>query len=249
MNTTHFDILQREAARHEATAGAIKAIAEENTILRREIHALRVELGKTPVNVGKSAVQEPLPEATHAPEPENTCQPGGRPVDVPSATIGKVHIFIVHPDDGSWFTPEQWKERAEKDGFDPTSAHWIAIVNEFGQKFLLHKNQIKEGSDDSDKKVEFKFNEALEKAKALDGATGTRKQWIDVYEAIYTAGLNDALELIGGDKITGKWYWTQEKDSDQSYANGAWVFYGAYGYLSSGYDRVGAYSARVFRAF
>lgn len=242
-------ILQREAARAKATAEAIKAITDENTILRREVHALRVELGKTPVNVGKPADQEPLPEATHAPEPENTCQPGGCPVDVPSATIGKVHIFIVHPDDGSWFTPEQWKERTEKDGFEPASAHWIAIVNEFGQKFLLHKNQIKEGSDDSDKKVEFKFNEALEKAKALDGTTGTRKQWIDVYEAIHTAGLNDALELIGGDKITSKWYWTQEKDSDQSYASYAWVFPGGNGYLVSGSYRVNAHCARVFRAF
>ena len=241
MNTTQLDILRREAARAEATAGAIKAIAEENTILRREVHALRVELGKTPVNVGNT------PEAPE-PEQERHCQPGGT-TGIPSVPAGKVEVFIVHPDDGSLFTPEQWKERAEKDGFDPATAHWVAIRNEFGQTFALHKKQLAEGAEDSDKKVEFKFDEALEKAKALDGTTGTRKQWIDVYEAIHTAGLNDALELIGGDKITGKWYWTQEKDSDQSYASSAWVFNGNNGYLNSGNGRISAYSARVFRAF
>lgn len=147
----------------------------------------------------------------------------------------KVTVQIIDPATGRPVSVKEWEKVA-----DPTTAEAVLITNEFGQQFLLLKSE--------DRKY-FTFGQANEMAAALGGTTGTRKQWIDVYEAIHTAGLNDALKLIGGNPIRDAWYWTCEKDSDQSYAYSAWIFYGNYGYLSYGNARLGANAARVFRAF
>lgn len=144
-------------------------------------------------------------------------------------------IDIIDPATGRPVSVKEWEKVA-----DPTTAEAVLITNEFGQQFLLLKSE--------DQKY-FTFSQANEMAAALGGSTGTRKQWIDVYEAIHTAGLNDALKLIGGNPIRNTWYWTCEKDSDQSYAGSAWYFYGSSGIVGSGNARFHASAARVFRAF
>lgn len=147
----------------------------------------------------------------------------------------KVTVQIIDPATGRPVSVKEWEKVA-----DPTTAEAVLITNEFGQQFLLLKSE--------DQKC-FTFGQANEMAAALGGTTGTRKQWIDVYEAIHTAGLNDALKLIGGNHIRGAWYWTCEKDSDQSNANCAWIFNGNSGYLTYYGSRIFTFAARVFRAF
>ncbi len=154
---------------------------------------------------------------------------------------GKVKVFILEPETEKLCTVESWKMDR-----DPERAEWIAILNDKGGIILLHKKGITVNGCPV-----VKFNQAQNAAAAfvIGGHTGTRKDWIDVYEAIHTAGLNSALELIGGECIWSRWYWTKEKDSNQSGAYYAWFFGGNYGYLSYGNVRISAYYARVFRAF
>ena len=126
---------------------------------------------------------------------------------------------------------------------DPNSIEWICIENtKYGFKFLLLKNE-----------PNWKLNhpESVKRAKDIhqDGRLGDRFEWISVYNAIHTAGLNDVLKRIGGDIIDNKWYWTEELDEFASYAGTAWVFNGGNGgYVSCSSARYYACNARVFRA-
>lgn len=147
----------------------------------------------------------------------------------------KIEVFILGEDGKTLHAIEEWEKQE-----DPTAAKSVVIRNEFGQMLELDKEALP---------GEMKFQDALDAAAAQGGTTGTRKQWIDVYEAIHTAGLNEALELIGGDTIDLMWYWTCEKDSDQSNAYNAWIFSGNSGTVPYNNARINAYASRVFRAF
>ena len=146
------------------------------------------------------------------------------------------NIYIIDPSTEQPVLLEEWKKVA-----DPTTAKLIVIEPDEIAPFTLDKNPAIE--------KDVNFDDAVKAAAEAGGALGTRAQWVAVYEAIHTASLNVALELIGGKPIEWKWYWTEEKDSDQSNATCAWVFSGTYGNVSYGYARVAASAARVFRAF
>lgn len=136
---------------------------------------------------------------------------------------------------------------------DPKSVSWVVIENlRTGHKFELHK---------TDQKTELNYYDSVDAAKdfAPGGRLGTREEWIAIYNAIHTAGLNDTLSAIGGDKIKDKYYWTEEVDEDeryletdrdgQSYAAGAWYYHGTSGYLRAYNARVSSGASRVLRAF
>lgn len=146
------------------------------------------------------------------------------------------NIYIIDPSTEQPVLLEEWKKVA-----DPTTAKLIVIEPDEIAPFTLDKNLAIE--------KDVNFDDAVKAAAEAGGTLGTRVQWIAVYEAIHTAGLNVALELIGGKPIEWKWYWTEEKDSDQSNANNAWVFSGNSGGLYYGYYRDYTNAARVFRAF
>ncbi len=215
-----------------------KAVIVENNSLRRENATLREELRKQEANALVHGTAPQQPSSTQQ-KPETPAQ--NAPAQSEHQATGKVEVFILEPEAGKLCTVENWKKDS-----DPNRAEWVAIRNEKGEAILLHKNGIT-----VDGNPEIKFDKANEAAAAFvsGGHTGSRKDWIDVYEAIHTAGLNDALKLIGGEPIKKEWYWTKEKDSDQSYAYYAWIFNGNYGYLLYGNVRIYASYARVFRAF
>ena len=166
--------------------------------------------------------------------------PKATPVPV-FAPTGKVEVFILEPKTEKLCIVKDWKKDSS-----PKRAEWVAIRNEKGETILLHKKNIT-----VDGRPVIKFNKANEAAAAFfeGGHTGSRKNWIDVYEAIHTAGLNNALKLIGGEPIKKEWYWTREKDSDQSAAACTWLFGGGNGDLGNGDASFGAHHARVFRDF
>ncbi|MBO6168522.1 MAG: hypothetical protein J6O51_00970 [Bacteroidales bacterium] len=148
----------------------------------------------------------------------------------------KITLHVEDPETLRLVTPEEWFDI--EPCADPTAADWIRISNAEGQSFFLYKYEVPD---------ELPFQKAKDAALAKGCDTGTRKQWIDIYDAIHAAGLNQLLTSLGGDPIMRKYYWTSERDSDQSTSNYAWLFNGTIGSLNYGY-RVNAYAARLFRA-
>ena len=146
-------------------------------------------------------------------------------------------VYVLDPATGQPVDAQEWLSSENK-----TAAEWVIIENtRYNFRVALHKNGIGNRT----------YDDALAAAaKVFDGGrTGSRIEWITVYNAIHTAQLNDILTIIGGEEIKRIWYWTEEMDEEQSYSNFAWVLYGSIGYLYYGGIRIYAYGARVFRAF
>lgn len=146
-------------------------------------------------------------------------------------------VYVLDPATGQPVDAQEWLGRENK-----TAAEWVIIENtRYNFRVALHKNGIGKRT----------YDDALAvAAKVCDGGrTGSRIEWITVYNAIHTAQLNDILTNIGGEEIKRIWYWTEEMDEDQSYSNLAWVFPGYLGGLGYIYARSLATGARVFRAF
>ena len=143
-------------------------------------------------------------------------------------------IAVINPTTGEPCSPSDWSKVD-----NPTAAEWLLITPEYGPAYLFSKRQLA-GS--------VKFEEANELAAEKDGTTGTRRQWLDISEALESDNnaLNKVLDMIGGDPIDSKWYWTSE--TFQSGGSSAWLFTGTSGYLYYGSSRIGAYAARLFRA-
>lgn len=145
-------------------------------------------------------------------------------------------VYVLDPATGQPVDAQEWLSSENK-----TAAEWVIIENtRYNFRVALHKNGI----------GNLTYNDALAAAaKVCDGGrTGSRIEWITVYNAIHTAQLNDILTNIGGEEIKHIWYWTEEMDEDQSTSYHAWVFYGTFGGLGCG-NRIYADGARVFRAF
>lgn len=146
-------------------------------------------------------------------------------------------VYVLDPATGQPVDAQEWLSSENK-----TAAEWVIIENtRYNLRVALHKNGI----------GNLTYNDALAAAaKVCDsGRTGSRIEWISVYNAIHTAQLNEVLTAIGGEVIKRYLYWTEEMDEDQSYSIYAWIFYGSNGFLNSYNLRVYAFGARVFRAF
>lgn len=119
---------------------------------------------------------------------------------------------------------------------------WVVIENIiYGFKFALHKKELMDDQNYFASKI-------AAKRDGGDCRLGNRFEWISIYNAIHTAGLNNVLKEIGGDPIDWKWYWTEEMDEDQSFAADAWFFGGAPGGLDTYSARCGGIAGRVLRA-
>lgn len=148
-------------------------------------------------------------------------------------------VYILNPGTKALVSIDDWSK--EK---DPTRANYVILDLGNGKARQYYKNRICDGKA-------IYHAEAMEAAASfeVDGFSGftleSRRESLDAYDA-KADGFAEAVKLIGGNIHDGV-YWTRE--NVQSHANNAWFFYGAYGYLNYGYYRVGAYYARVFRAF
>lgn len=154
-----------------------------------------------------------------------------------------LQVFIVHPNDSSLFTVAEWRERAERDGFDPTIAEEVAVRFPDGHIAAIEKRNLPERTQENH--IKYLADEGAGRR------LGRRDEWIYVYDARFIpegGDLDEALELIGGQPIT-RVYWTEERDADvQSNSISAWFFYGSSGNLSYGGTRVDAFCGRGFRA-
>lgn len=120
-----------------------------------------------------------------------------------------MEILIVHPKTLKLIQLEEWK-RSE----NPTSAKLIVIKTK-GKKLCVSKNGLlDEYRFDDAQKAAAAF--ALENFPKLKFRNPTRKECIDIYDARF-AGLDEAIELLGGDAISKYWFWTSESDTNPKY--------------------------------
>ncbi len=156
-------------------------------------------------------------------------------------------VMILDPKTNKPVSPESWKPASSD---QVKAVEWVAIKNtDYGFVFLLHKNEPD---------TRMPHPAATEFANNYHARLGKRIEWITIYNAIYTAGLNKLLESIGGDVIRNAFYWTEELDEDprswekdesgQSYAAYAWHFHGTTGNLYTGSARFNCYASRLLRA-
>lgn len=152
-----------------------------------------------------------------------------------------MEILIVDPISLVNVPLQEWKERE-----NPQSADLIVIKTD-EKELYISKNILPGRFDFSDaQKAAAAFIPA--RSPKLDFRCPTRKECIDIYDARF-AGLDEAIELLGGEKISGHWYWTSEADPDPEYnSNTAFVFNGTYGTLIGSY-KYGTRTVRPVSAF
>ena len=135
--------------------------------------------------------------------------------------------YIINPDTQKPVSLEEWAKDA-----DPTRAELLLV--DTGEKRMLVRKSFFPG--------EHNFKDAQEIAAAYKPfpespfafRCPTRKECIDLYDARFLGGLDEAVRLTGGDYgRKGKWFWTCERDADPAYAYNAWYSNGSSGYWNS----------------
>ena len=142
-----------------------------------------------------------------------------------------METFVINPDTHKPVSVAEWAK--EK---NPKRAELLLLKTE-GYSLLIAKKMF-DGEYDFDKAQE---KAAEYKPKGLEGLTfrcPTRRECVDIYDARFIAGLDEALKLVGGDAMSGA-IWTCERDVDpwfarRYYATNAWFFYQTSGYLGNG---------------
>lgn len=151
-----------------------------------------------------------------------------RPNDIIShirKSIMNLKIFIENPVDQTLVSVNDWKEVE-----NPHSAQIVIIQTSDTTGIRIHKKEL-DGR--------FDFNEAQEAAAGLKDSDGqgfrcpTRRECLDIYDARFQ-GLDEALELIGGDSLDNNWIWTCEEDPEPEYGSYyAFIFNGYLGKLDN----------------
>lgn len=132
--------------------------------------------------------------------------------------------YVINPDTQKPVSLEEWAKDA-----DPTRAE-LLLVDTGEKRILVRKAFLPEGEVD--------FNRAQELCAAyrpfpespFTFRAPTRKECIDLYDARFLGGLDEAVRLTGGDYgHKGKWFWTCERDADPAYTGNAWYSVGTSG--------------------
>lgn len=132
-------------------------------------------------------------------------------------------IYVINPDNNNLVPVEEWKKES-----DPTRAEFVAISVTGG--ILVIKKKSLPGN--------YTFEKAQKACADLEPFCGsplrcpTRTECLDIYDARFQ-GLDETLDLVGGDPITG-FFWTCERHADpKSYVYVAWFFGGTGGDLAN----------------
>ena len=135
--------------------------------------------------------------------------------------MNKMETFVINPDTHKPVSVAEWKKDA-----NPTRATLLLLKTE-GYSLIIAKNCF-DGYftfEDAQKKAADFKPEGLE---SLTFRCPTRKECIDLYDARFVGGLDDALKLVGGDAMSGT-IWTSDVDVDPWFARRfnayyAWFF-------------------------
>lgn len=165
-----------------------------------------------------------------------------RPNDIKShikESLMNRKIYIENPADQTLVAVDDWKKVE-----NPQSAQFVIIMTSETTGIRIHKNQLA---------GRFNFNEAQEAAVGLKDSDGqgfrcpTRRECLDIYDARFQ-GLDEALELIGGDRLDNNCIWTCEEDPEPEYSsNNAFFFDGNNGELYC-YNKCISLSVRLVTA-
>lgn len=117
-------------------------------------------------------------------------------------------VTVICPVTGGEKTLDNIEKEARKD------VEWVVVTNNrHGFKFKIYKKDLAPANYEGANRAAAEFGCRLP----------DRIELITLYNAIYTADLNDILLAIGGDTPKG-WYWTYESDEDPQYiATYAWL--------------------------
>lgn len=119
-----------------------------------------------------------------------------------------MEILIVNPITLENVPLQEWKQSE-----NPQSAELIVIKTEDKELYLLKRILPERYKFDEAQKAAAEFCPVRKPSQLGDFRNPTRKEAIDIYDARF-AGLDEAIELLGGDSISGHWYWTSESDPD-----------------------------------
>ena len=134
--------------------------------------------------------------------------------------------YIINPDTQKPVSIEEWAKDA-----DPTRAQ-LLLVDTGEKRILVRKAFLPEGEVDFDRAQELCAAYRPFPESPFTFRAPTRKECIDLYDARFLGGLDEAVRLTGGDYgRKGKWFWTCERDADPAYASSAWCSNGSYGIL------------------
>lgn len=155
--------------------------------------------------------------------------------------MNKMETFVINPDTHKPVSVAEWAK--EK---NPKLAELLLLKTE-GYSLIIAKNCF-DGYftfEDAQKKAADFKPEGLE---SLTFRCPTRKECIDLYDARFVGGLDDALKLVGGDAMSGT-IWTSDVDVDPWFARryiayASWLFNQNHGTLNFNFVN-GAYRCRA----
>ena len=136
--------------------------------------------------------------------------------------------YVINPDTQKPVSLEEWAKDV-----DPTRAQ-LLLVDTGEKRILVRKAFLPEGEVDFDRAQELCAAYRPFPESPFTFRAPTRKECIDLYDARFLGGLDEAVRLTGGDYgRKGKWFWTCERDADPAFALIAWCSFGGGGYLGS----------------
>lgn len=149
-----------------------------------------------------------------------------------------IKAYVINPDNDEFVELDKWENDT-----DPTRAEFVVAYDRMSHRgIIITKHQLHKDNYETAQKVaaEHKFN-------GWEMRCPSREDCAFIYDARCN-GLDDALELIGGDNLD-RWIWTSEIDPDPEYSDrGAFVNNGESGGVYS-YDRWNAYNVRPVLPF
>ena len=138
-------------------------------------------------------------------------------------------IYIIDPRNGHLCTIEEWRKEP-----DPTIAELVCITGGIAGPIAIHKYIISDGYLGPKR---FTWSEArrvvrlcriysrVQNDYVAPFRLPTRRDCIDIYDARF-CGLDEALELIGGDPFSYESIWTGDEDPDpEAFPRKAYIFY------------------------
>jgi len=137
--------------------------------------------------------------------------------------------YIINPDTQKPVPVEEWAKDT-----NPTRAE-LLLVDTGEKRILMRKAFLPCG--------EVEFDKAQKECAAYKPfpespftfRAPTRKETLDLYDARFLGGLDEAVRLTGGDfGKSGGGDWTCEEDADPDFAYSAWYSGGSVGCLYSG---------------
>lgn len=137
-------------------------------------------------------------------------------------------IYIIDPRNGHLCTIDQWRKEP-----DPTIAELVCITGGIAGPIAIHKYIISDGNfgpkrftwDEARRLVErYRISSKVLNDNVAPFSLPTRHDCIDIYDARF-CGLDESLELIGGDPFSDGLIWT----GDEAGFRTVYIFDGFYG--------------------